>query len=208
MAKSFTPTPASKPYRTKPGPALVEAAQKVHDGFVATANFPVGTITEAGFQAQISGFSVADAKVKGGSTADTANRNNLKVALCATLDTLADFTDQNSGGDPAFILGVGFDHTATSRTAAILVQAVINKIVNPASTQLQVLATAVPGAKGYWGQVRIGTGAWSTPVFFSSTRNMVFTGLVPGTLYDVRICALGANNAAGEWSDVVSHMCM
>jgi hypothetical protein len=41
----------------------------------------------------------------------------------------------------------------------------------------------------------------------TNPHDAVLTGLTPGTVYAIRVCAMGSNNQVSEWCDVVSHMC-
>ena len=56
--------------------------------------------------------------------------------------------------------------------------------------------------------VRIGTGPWVTVVTSSKGRGIILPGLVPGTMYDVQVRAIGGSTGYSDWSDPVSHMCM
>lgn len=187
--------------------ALSEKAQHVHDVMVAGGSFPTSVMTALAFQGTIDVFNTNAAAAVGGSTTDTANKNNARVQLISNLDALADWVDANSGGDSSFILANGFDPSATSRSAVVLGVPVLQTLTNYANTKLKLTSTVVTGATGYEAQTSVGAGAWSNSIVFTSSRNMILENLTPGTIYNVRVRAFGGNNQHGEWSGVISQMC-
>jgi len=194
-------------YKQKSDTGLGESAQRAHDAFVDQNGFPVGSLTAVAFQDVINNFNTAVGVADGGSKADTANKKNLRVEIIGIMDLLADNVDQQCGGDPAYILNHGFDHTATSHSAVNLGVPIIKTVLNPASGKLKLIIQSVAGASGYEVEISIGTGPWVLQPAFTSTRNMVLENLVSGTLYSLRVRAMGGNQKHGDWSDVVQHVC-
>jgi hypothetical protein len=63
------------------------------------------------------------------------------------------------------------------------------------------------GAKGYEFCYTIAGGKPVKCGTFSSTRNIVITDLVPGTVYSIQVRAFAGNNQFSDWSEAVTHMC-
>jgi hypothetical protein len=65
----------------------------------------------------------------------------------------------------------------------------------------------VAGAHGYEVQVCAPNGNWVLAGSFPSTRDLVVSGLVSGTNYQIRVRAVAGAGNYGEWSDVATHVC-
>ena len=62
-------------------------------------------------------------------------------------------------------------------------------------------------AKAYHVQYCAGTGAWVDAGIWPNTKGIVITGLIPGTVYGVRVRGVGGATQYGPWSATVSLMC-
>jgi hypothetical protein len=103
------------------------------------------------------------------------------------------------------VLSSGFDVVNPNTTPSPLSQPVFT-LDNSASTKLAVYLQAVPNAKAYQVQIASGGGAWQEAGIYPNTKGIVLTNLTPGTIYDVRIRAVGGSTQYSEWSATVSLM--
>jgi len=103
------------------------------------------------------------------------------------------------------VLSSGFDVANSGGTPGPLPQPVFT-LDNSTTTQLAVSLTAVSGAKAYQVQFSTGTGAWLEAGIYPNTKNIVLTNLTPGTIYNVRIRAVGGSTQYSDWSITVSLM--
>jgi hypothetical protein len=101
----------------------------------------------------------------------------------------------------------GYDVVTYSRSKITLVAPLITGLDNSVTTQLEVYLQAVAGAKAYHVQYCTGTGAWVDAGVWPNTKGIVITGLVPGTVYSVRVRGIGGSYQYGPWSAAVSLMC-
>lgn len=106
------------------------------------------------------------------------------------------------------LLSSGFQQRAAPGPSSPLPKPGIKSVLNGNSTQLLLNVVPMANAKSYEAQVRMGTGAWTTVVISTSSRNIVQPGLVPGTMYDAQVRGIGGSTGYSDWSDPVSHMCM
>jgi hypothetical protein len=51
-------------------------------------------------------------------------------------------------------------------------------------------------------------GDWGPTQSFANSKSIVFKELTPGTLYVMRVRAIGGSTGQGDWSDPVSHRAM
>jgi hypothetical protein len=95
---------------------------------------------------------------------------------------------------------------STNRTSVPLATPNIVSVDNAGTCKLKLRTSAVANARNY--EVRYGTtpGQWIATEIFNSTRDMILTGLTPGSTYTIQARALGGSTGASEWSDPVSHM--
>jgi hypothetical protein len=105
------------------------------------------------------------------------------------------------------VLLSGYDVVVYSRSKITLVAPLITGLDNSMTTQLGVYLQAVAGAKAYHVQYCTGTGAWLDAGIWPNTKAIVITGLLPGTLYGVRVRGVGGSTQYGPWSATVSLMC-
>ena len=107
----------------------------------------------------------------------------------------------------AQVLLSGYDVVDHSRSSITLIAPLITGLDNSVTTQLGVYLQAVAGAKAYHVQYCTGTGAWLDAGIWPNTKGIVITGLVPGTVYGVRVRGVGGITQYGPWSATVSMMC-
>lgn len=99
-------------------------------------------------------------------------------------------------------------YTAASRNSAQtpLVKPWVRKILNNGTGQLLLRITSIANARNYQVQIQIGDGAWQEAGIFSRARRIVLANLTPGTVYNIRVRALGGSTGYSEWSNVTSRM--
>ena len=71
---------------------------------------------------------------------------------------------------------------------------------------LGIYLQAVPNAKAYHVQFAIGTGPMIDLGIFPNTKNLVIPNTTAGTVYAVRIQAIGDSTQYSPWSSVVTLM--
>ena len=135
----------------------------------------------------------------GGQQALTAR----KVALAAViegLDALAFYVQTVARFNLPLLLASGFQARSNSRAQSELDTPSITGIDNDSPTELDVHVTSVANAYGYEAQTCIGTGAWMSVKYSQQARTITLTGLTTGTVYNVRVRALGGSTGQSDWS--------
>ena len=64
----------------------------------------------------------------------------------------------------------------------------------------------VKNARMYEVWYHMGDRNWRLGQLFRNTRRMILENLTPGTLYTIRIRALGGSTGASDWTDGKTHM--
>jgi hypothetical protein len=100
----------------------------------------------------------------------------------------------------------GFEIVNTNRAQSPLSQPVLTGLDNSLTTKLLVLFGTITNAKAYQVQFSTGTGAWQEAGIFPSTKNVLITNLTPGTIYNVRVRAIGGSTQYSEWSASMAGM--
>ena len=103
------------------------------------------------------------------------------------------------------VLSSGFDVANGNTTPTPLTQPVFT-LDNSTTTQLAVALSAVPNAKAYQVQFSSGAGAWLEAGIYPNTKGIVLQNLAPGTIYNVRLRAVGGSTQYSDWSATVSLM--
>ena len=152
-------------------------------------------------------FSVARVAAASGGTELTAVKNQKRELLADALHKLGMYVQTVARHDLALMLSSGFEACSTNRASVPLAKPAITAIVNETSGQLLVRGTAVLNARSYQAQMSTDGGqTWKDMGDFTGARRMVLAPVTPGTVYTVRIRAVGGSTKYSEWSDPSSHI--
>lgn len=196
-------------YQTQKDGDLGETALHVASEMTGNPNFKNPTIAPADLTAQANAFIVAVGVCKDGTTQDTIHKNNLKKALIATLDTLADYVETNSNNDPEVMASSGFVLANTGKNMPAPVGTVtITAVTNSGAGCLNLDLACGSNVWGFEVQVSSAPNVWVAAGYFTDPRNVTATNLTPGTMYALRVRVHGSLNQVSDWSDVVNHMAM
>jgi hypothetical protein len=135
-----------------------------------------------------------------GGTALTAAKNVARAALLAALDQLAFFVQGICRYNLPLLLQSGFLACSTNRAQAPLPAPSITGIDKDVSTQLGVHVSPLDNAYSYEVQTSTGTGDWKTAANSTQARTITLTGLTTGTVYNVRVRAIGGSTGSSPWS--------
>lgn len=176
------------------------------------AAFTTPTVPLAELQLLTTAAEQAVADMVQGGTAATAERNNILFSLTEKLKAQALYVQVTSANNLATLLSSGFDAVSTTRTRAPLTTPVILKLVTGQTGELFTSVKAIRNARGYEIQYAVLTGEtmgeWMDGGFHSGSRRILLAGLTPGTVYVVRVRALGGTTGYSDWSSTGSKMCV
>jgi len=82
----------------------------------------------------------------------------------------------------------------------------ILSVTNVTTTKFAVTVAPAAHAWAVQFQLRAAAGAWFFTEAFTDLRNIVIPGLIPGTLYEMRVQVIGSKNQRSEWSETLTHM--
>ena len=178
----------------------------------ATATFPNPPVTKAALQAALTGFTNAIAAQKEGGPAATAAKEVARDTLIGLLRQVAGSvqTVVQAIADPvaalAALLSSGFDAVSTSRAQHPLDTPQTKDIKNVGTGRLQLVSGAVRNCRLFEEQMKSGTGDYVSAGLYQNSREIIVTGLTPGTTYTFQLRAMGGSTGASDWSNPVSHM--
>jgi hypothetical protein len=135
----------------------------------------------------------------------TALKNESRKALLGGLRSEGIYV-QGASSNRSTLLSSGYLAASQNRAQVPLVKPCILKILNEATGQLTLRVTPVANARNYQVEVQVGDGAWQQAGIFSQVRRMVVTNMTPGTMYKIRVRALGGSNGTSDWSMIYSRM--
>ena len=135
----------------------------------------------------------------GGSQAKTA-RDAALAAVIEGLDALAFFVQTIARFNLPLLLASGFQAKSKNYGQSKLDTPSITGIDNDSATELDVHVTSIANAYGYEVQICTGTGAWTSVKYSQQARTITLTGLTTGTVYNVRVRALGGLTGQSDWS--------
>ena len=140
-----------------------------------------------------------------GGTLDTAANNEARDSLISALRQTAAYVQSLGLANVSQVLSSGFDVVNPNTAQSPLDQPVFT-LDNSTPAQLAVQLQAVVNAKAYQVQVSTGTGAWQESGIFPNTKGIILPNLTPGTVYNVRLRAVGGSTQYSPWSATVSLM--
>ena len=192
--------------------SLKVTAVAIHQGLTDNPSFPNPPVPLPALVAAIAAFSDALVAQEQGGTMATAVKNDQRAALIALLRKLANYVEDNCGGNLATLLSTGFTAVSTSRARTPVAVPFILNVVNGHSGQLLVkLREPIANAKCY--ELRYAAvgadgspGPWQNGGLNSNSRALALNGLTPGTAYIIQIRAIGGSTGYSDWSATTSHM--
>lgn len=197
----------SRDFANSPDPALDEFANTVATKLQENSAFPAPPVTPANLLALDTAFRDAIAAAASGGPQETAAKNNARGALVDALRKDANYVEINASHDLETLLSSGYVAASTNHAQSPLDAPVITAIENLASTQLLLHVKRVTNARSYHVQFSTnGNGAWQEAGIFTQARRIVLTGLTPGTVYNMRVRAIGGSTGQSDWSIPAPHM--
>jgi hypothetical protein len=142
-----------------------------------------------------------------GGRAATAAKNEARTALISALRQIAAYIQSVGLTNASDVLSSGFDIINPNNTPSPLAQPILISLDNSMTGQLGVKLQAVANGKAYQLQYATGTGAWLEAGIFPNTRNLTIPNLTPGTVYNIRVRAVGGSERYSPWSATLSLMC-
>lgn len=193
-------------YQKLTGAALADKALVIAGKIAGNVNFLKPDVDPALITTTANQLLAASVKAEQGTLADTENKHNLEALVKSQLDTEANYVENIAQNNAEIILSSGFELASQSHTPSVVTGSSITAVTNVASTKLGLAVVVDPKAWVYEVQVSTTPGVWLHWENFTDPRDIVLEGLVPGTLYNIRIRVLGVRNQRSEWSEPVSHM--
>lgn len=136
----------------------------------------------------------------------TFRKNDCRAALLTALRSQAGYVEHVCRNDLAGMLSSGFTNASLNRAQSQLARPVILVILNEGSGQLTLRVKSVRNARNYQVQLQVGEDEWRDAGFYTQARRIVVKNLTPGTVYNLRVRALGGSTGSSDWSQVVSRM--
>jgi hypothetical protein len=197
----------ARDFMSAPANDVANLGDDVVDGFTGSTVFTAPPVTAAQLIVLIATLRTAITAADAGGTVQTAAKIKALKALTGALRKDANYVENESDNDKETLLSSGFDIVSTNRAQAQLEQPLIAAILNLMTTQILLRLLSILNAKSY--QVQIATvaaGPWLEAGIFTQARRIVLTGLTPGTIYFVRVRAVGGSTGYSDWSVVASLM--
>ena len=149
---------------------------------------------------RVANLQTAITNYEDGGTQALNERNIAWDAVTAGLDALGFYAQTVARFNLPLFLSSGFQAKSKNHGQSKLDTPSIAGIGNDSPTTLDVHVTTVTNALGYEVQICIGTAEWKTVMFSSQARTITLTGLTTGTVYNVRVRALGGSTGQSDWS--------
>lgn len=141
-----------------------------------------------------------------GGVIETAAKDEAFEDLASALRQIAAYVQSLGLEAISDVLSSGFDIVGPRRASGPLDVPVVLGLNNAVSTQLGVRLQAVVNARAYQAQFRSGTGTWQEGGIFGQSRGITLADLAPGTVYVVRVRAIGGATNVSDWSASISLM--
>lgn len=175
-------------------------------GMTNNPAYPNPPVSMTDLAAASDGFRKANGDASGGGTVLTAAKNAAREKLIGLLRDEAHYVQIIARKDLPALLSSGFTATRRNMAQTPLARPAILSILNRHSTQLWLSLTSVPNARAYQAQLKNGDGAWHEAGIYPQARRLVLEGLAPGTIYEMRVRAVGGSTGYSDWSLPASKM--
>ncbi len=169
--------------------------------------FPNPPVKPADLKVQVATFTTDIQAALLGGMPLTAKKNAAREIVLESLRANAYYVQTIASRNLDVLLSSGYFANSTNRAQTPLDKPAITSIENAAAQQLLVRVTPIDNARSYHVQTSTnGNGAWQDAGIYPQARRMVLPGLTSGTVYNVRVRAIGGSTGASDWSDPQSHI--
>lgn len=197
----------SRAFATAPPNSLANEADDVANGMTDNPVFPEAPVKPADLIILNTTLRAAITAADAGGPQQTAARDKAAGAVVQALKKNANYVEIQANNDLETLLSSGFSVNSTNRASAPLDQPAIEQILNLATTQLLLRVTPILNARSFQVQINTtGNGAWQEAGIYTRARRIVLMSLTPGTIYFVRVRAIGGSTGYSEWSVPASLM--
>jgi hypothetical protein len=199
---------ASSKFKGLPQKKLLTFCETVLDNLTGNPTFDkIKEIVDGELNAQVTSFNSALKACASGDHEKVALKDIAKQALLATMSRIVLEVDLIANGDKAIILAAGLEVNKTpvrnkKRQIAIVTGVTAERTLNP--NEALVKWKKVNGADKYALENSSDHGASWKNGTYSNGKKVLMTDLPSKTEVMIRVCALGADNKKGPWSDPVS----
>jgi hypothetical protein len=170
------------------------------------ALFPNLPVSIADLTALLTTFQDKMTAAAQGGPKDTAALEEARNALVFAIRQIAAYVQSLGLENASDVMSSGFDIVVPNTTPSVVTAPALVGLDNSVSTQMQVRLQAVANAKAYQVQFCVAGGAWQDGGIFPNSRGMALTSLMPGTIYTIRVRAIGGVNRYSDWSPTMSLM--
>jgi len=181
-------------------------AQSVILALTDNPAFPDLPVSLADLTAASEAFGDSRCAARGGGQFLTACQNAARARLIGLLRDEAHYIQIIAKTDLPMLLSSGF--TAINRNCAQtpLARPSILKVLRQQSAQLRLQLKPVPNARLYQAQLKVGEGDWQDGGIHPQGRKLILKNLAPGTVYQIRVRALGGSTGYSDWSQATACM--
>jgi len=142
-----------------------------------------------------------------GDPQDTAVKKTAREALLDGLRKDANYVQTQSSHSVETLLSSGYTATSTNHAQTPLTPPVIQELSNAGTTKLLLRLVPVANARSYHVQSSLDDGkTWQEGLISTQARRIMLTGLTPGTMYRVRVRAIGGSTGCSDWTESGSIM--
>ena len=168
--------------------------------------FPNLPIAYTALQALVTDYQNKLAASKVGGPMDTAAFTEARDAVVAALRQIAGYIQSLGLTNESDVLSSGFDIIVPGKNPSVPLTQPQFTLDNSVPGQVGINLPAVSNAKAYHVQYAIANGPMIDLGIFPNTKDIFIPNTVAGTLYSVRIQAVGGSTKYSPWSPVMTIM--
>jgi hypothetical protein len=185
---------------------LADFAGNVSTSMTGNKSFPTPPVDPTVLGTQVDTYDTDIQAALMGGLMLTAKKDASRGIVLESLRANGYYVQTVASHELEVILSSGYYVISTNRAQSPLDTPAITSIENVAAAQLLVRVTPIDNARSYHVQMSTGTIAWADAGIFPQARRIVLAGLASGTVYNVRVRAIGGSTGTSDWSDPQSHI--
>jgi hypothetical protein len=170
--------------------------------------FPDLPVSFSDLTALVTAFQDGMTAAAQGGMKDRAALREARADLIQALRRIVNYVQSLGLTKESDALSSGFDVVGWDNSQKALETPTLKGLDNSEPNQLRLKLAAVRHAKAYQVQYRLGDGDWMELGYYPHTRDIVLANTVAGTVYAMRMRAIGGSTMLSPWSAAISVMSM